>query len=50
MKTKLLNLRMVSIFGISGLATLMSFSIAADTMKMDKKKYTVLKSFVEKRV
>jgi hypothetical protein len=41
---------MVSIFAIRELATLMSFSIAADTMKMDKKKYTVLKSFLEKRL
>ena len=50
MNINLSNFRMITVFAICGLATLMSFSIAADTMKMDKKKYAVLKSYVEKRL
>ncbi len=36
MKTKLFNFRMITVFAISGLATLMSFSAATDTMNMDQ--------------
>ena len=49
-KTKLLNFRMITVFAISGLATLMSFSAAADTMNMDQKKYAAFKSFADKRL
>ena len=49
-KTKLLNFRMITVFAISGLATLMSFSAAADTMNMDQGKYAALKSYAEKRL
>ncbi len=50
MKIKLLNFRMIAVFAICGLATLMSYSAAADTMKMDQKKYAALKAFAEKRL
>ncbi len=50
MKIKPLNFRLITVFAISGLATLMSFSVAADTMNMDQKKYAAFKSFADKRL
>lgn len=50
MKTKFLNFRMMTVLAIGGLAALMSFSAAADTMNMDQKKYAAFKSFADKRL